>query len=183
MRTWARTHRGPAAAIAIAGAIAGAIAIALGIYWFAPQRLVLDRTVNEPLPIVTPSIAPREPPRGATEASKSSSTTFRSLEHETTGRVSIVERSDGARFVRFEDLATSDGPDLRVYLTDQAVSDDWGVWDDGRYVDLGALKGNLGNANYRIPDDLDLDAFRTVVIWCRRFTVGFGVAPLGGMPA
>ncbi len=104
--------------------------------------------------------------------------TFRSLEHGTTGSARIVELEDGSRFVRLEDLDTSDGPDLRVYLTDQPVSDDWGVWDDGRYVDLGALKGNVGDSNYRIPEDVDLSGFRTAVIWCRRFTVGFGVAPI-----
>jgi hypothetical protein len=90
----------------------------------------------------------------------------------------IVELDEGSRFVRLEDLDTSDGPDLRIYLTDQPVSDDWRVWDDGRFVDLGPLKGNVGDSNYRIPDDLDLSGIRTVVIWCRRFTVGFGVAPI-----
>jgi hypothetical protein len=45
-------------------------------------------------------------------------------------------------------------------------------------VDLGALKGNLGSSNYEIPSELDLEGFRTAVIWCRRFSVGFGVAPL-----
>lgn len=65
-----------------------------------------------------------------------------------------------------------------MYLTDQPVSNDWGVWDDGRYVDLGALKGNVGDSNYLIPEDVDPLDFRTVVIWCRRFTVGFGVAPI-----
>jgi len=180
VRTWVQAHRGAAAAIAAVGIAA----IAFGIYWFAPQRLVLDRSVNEPAPdaVVSPTFSPGESPGGAVEPSKGSTTTFRSLEHETTGRASIVVLADGARYVRFEDLVTSDGPDLRVYLTDQPVSDDWHVWDDGRYVDLGALKGNLGNANYRIPDDIDLDAFRTVVIWCRRFTVGFAVAPLPGAP-
>jgi hypothetical protein len=40
------------------------------------------------------------------------------------------------------------------------------------------LKGNVGDSNYRIPEDVDLSGFRTAVIWCRRFTVGFAVAPI-----
>jgi hypothetical protein len=36
----------------------------------------------------------------------------------------------------------------------------------------------VGDSNYEIPGDLDITGFRTVVIWCRRFTVGFGVAPI-----
>jgi hypothetical protein len=177
MLHWAKAHRSAAAAIAVA-----ALALfGLGIYWFGPQRLVLDREVIEALPTPTgatdPSTGeePLEEPSGIEELGSGE---FRSLEHGTTGLARIVELEDGSRFVRLEDLDTLDGPDLRVYLTDQPVSDDWGVWDDGRYVDLGALKGNIGDSNYLIPEDVDPLDFRTVVIWCRRFTVGFGVAPI-----
>jgi len=95
----------------------------------------------------------------------------------------VLEIEDGSRFLRLEGLETSNGPDLRVILTDQPVSDDWHVWDDGEYLDLGALKGNVGSSNYAIPNDLDLAGFETAVIWCRRFSVGFGVAPLESPPA
>lgn len=177
MLHWAKAHRSAAAAIAVA-----ALALfGLGIYWFGPQRLVLDREVAEALPTPTgatdPSTGeePLEEPSGVEELGSGE---FRSLEHGTTGLVRIVELQDGTRFVRLEDLDTSDGPDLRIYLTDQPVSDDWGIWDDGEYLDLGALKGNVGDSNYRVPENVDLSRFRTVVIWCRRFTVGFGVAPI-----
>ena len=177
MLRWAKAHRAFASAIAVAAlALLG-----LGIYWFGPQRLVLDREVAEGLPSSAASGDPsagEESMEEAPELKELASGTFRSLEHGTTGVVRVVELADGSRFVRLEDLDTSDGPDLRVYLTDQPVSDDWGVWDDGRYVDLGALKGNVGDSNYRIPADVDLSGFRTAVIWCRRFTVGFAVAPI-----
>jgi hypothetical protein len=177
MLNWAKAHRAFASAIAVAAlALLG-----LGVYWFGPQRLFLDREVAEGLP--TPVVAgeasaseePMDEPPAVTELA---SGRFRSLEHTTMGLARVVELDDGSRFVRLEDLDTSDGPDLRIYLTDQPVSDDWRVWDDGRFVDLGALKGNVGDSNYRIPDDVDLSEIRTVVIWCRRFTVGFGVAPI-----
>jgi len=35
-----------------------------------------------------------------------------------------------------------------------------------------------GSQNYAIPAGTDLLAFKSAVIWCRRFVVGFGVAPL-----
>lgn len=177
MLSWAKAHRAFASAIAVAAlALLG-----LGIYWFGPQRLFLDREVAEGLP--TP-VAAGDPPAGEepmdqpAAVKELASGDLRSLEHATSGLVRVVELGDGSRFVRLEGLDTSDGPDLRIYLTDQPLSEDWGVWDDGAYVDLGALKGNVGDSNYRIPDDLDLSGFRTVVIWCRRFTVGFGVAPI-----
>ena len=177
MLHWAKAHRSAAVAIAVAALVL----FGLGVYWFGPQRLVLDREVAEAFPTPTRATDPstgEEPPEEPSGVEELGSGEFRSLEHGTTGLARIVELKDGSRFVRLEDLDTSDGPDLRVYLTDQPVSNDWGVWDDGRYVDLGALKGNVGDSNYRVPETEDLSRFRTVVIWCRRFTVGFGVAPI-----
>ena len=88
-----------------------------------------------------------------------------------------MEIGDGRRFLRFEDLSTSNGPDLRVYLSEIPASDDWYAYGE-RFVDLGALKGNRGDQNYVLPDGLDLSEYKSAVIWCRRFTVGFGVAGL-----
>jgi hypothetical protein len=102
---------------------------------------------------------------------------FQSLEHMTTGGATILRFADGRTFLRMSDLETSNGPDLRVYLSEIRASDDWYAYGE-RFVDLGALKGNLGNQNYAVPADVDLSRFRSAVIWCRRFTVGFGVAPL-----
>jgi len=108
---------------------------------------------------------------------------FTSLEHTTTGAALVLELEDGTRYLRLQDLETSNGPDLRVILTDQPHSDDWHVWDDGEVVDLGPLKGNIGSSNYEIPTSVDLGDFVTAVIWCRRFSVGFAVAPLGSSPS
>ena len=45
-------------------------------------------------------------------------------------------------------------------------------------MELGKLKGNEGDQNYDVPDDLDLSRYRAVTIWCRRFSVNFATAPL-----
>ena len=50
--------------------------------------------------------------------------------------------------------------------------------DLGEFVDLGPLKGNKGNQQYEIPDDVDVADFTTVSIWCRAFSVGFAKADL-----
>lgn len=183
---WARAHRGAAAGVIAAGLVL----FGLGVYWFAPQNLFLDERVDEALPgvVATPSATGAAPePTGADpsptpepdpELMVLARGPFSSLEHETTGEAQVIELPDGSRYLRLEDLQTSNGPDLRVYLTDQPLSDDWRVWDDGRFVDLGGLAGNVGSSNYEIPDDVDPSEFRTAVIWCRRFTVGFGVAPI-----
>lgn len=66
-----------------------------------------------------------------------------------------------------------------MWLTDvQAGLDEWGAYDDGRYVRLGKVKATHGDHNYEIPPDADLDGLRSVVLWCDRFNVAFGSAPL-----
>ncbi len=94
--------------------------------------------------------------------------------HSSSGRAAIVQLDDGSRVLTFEDLDTDAGPDLRVYLVDGPAEDD----DLGLVVDLGGLKGNIGNQQYEIPDDVDVDRFTTVSIWCRAFSVGFAKADL-----
>jgi hypothetical protein len=66
-------------------------------------------------------------------------------------------------------------------LTDQPVragNAGWRVFDDGRWVELGRLKGNRGDQAYAIPADVDLTGLGSVSIWCKRFAVSFGAAPL-----
>jgi hypothetical protein len=40
------------------------------------------------------------------------------------------------------------------------------------------LKGNIGDQNYEIPADTDLSKYQACTIWCKRFSVNFGTAPL-----
>ena len=88
---------------------------------------------------------------------------------------SIFELGD-QRVLRFEDFKVTNGPDLHVLLVENI---DEGNHDAiGRYVDLGSLKGNLGNQNYEISADVDLSLYEGVMIYCLPFHVVFARAPL-----
>jgi len=192
-----RRHPRGTAMVALLIAVVGGLAL----YWFAPWNLFVDRRVDEALPgasaevpatgstVTDPTVTgPGDPAARPAELDSDEPATlaqggFTSLEHTTTGTAVVLELEDDTRYLRLEDLETSNGPDLRVILTDQPLSDDWHVWDDGELVDLGPLKGNIGSSNYEIPPSLDLADFETAVIWCRRFSVGFEVAPLGSSPS
>jgi hypothetical protein len=95
-----------------------------------------------------------------------------------TGGATTYELPDATRILRLEGFESTNGPDLFVYLTvgDASESNDAALAAD--YVDLGVLRGNVGDQNYAIPDDVDLTRFDTVVIWCRRFSTAFGAADL-----
>lgn len=174
-----------------AGVVALGLAVAVaGFLWFRPDRLFTDDAVDEALPrqAAAPAEAEGEASGGMgaaeTEPADATPTTvaqgpFISLEHETTGRALVLETEDGQRFLRFEGFETSNGPDLLVYLSakEPAGNDDWHGYDQD-FVDLGTLKGNVGNQNYLIPAGVDLDRYSTAVVWCRRFEVGFAAAVL-----
>jgi hypothetical protein len=102
---------------------------------------------------------------------------FVTQEHETRGTARVLS-SGGTRILRLEGFSTSDGPDLHIWLSDATAGGEWGKYDDGRYVRLGAMKATDGNQNYAIPADADLAGLRSVVVWCDRFNVAFGSAPL-----
>lgn len=142
---------------------------------FQPWRLVLDQTVDEAVPTAATAAA------AAAAPTTTLSGQFISHEHDTQGTAQVLETADGQRVLRLEGLRTSNGPDLKVWLSDAPVlpgTDGWFVFDDGEYVDLGALKGNVGNQNYAIPADVDLTDLSSVTIWCDRFNVSFGAAEL-----
>ena len=162
-----------------------AVVAGAGLYWFAPWRLLTSTTVTEVVPVVTvPSSAPATAAPGSVAPSPSpvnvllAAGSFVTHEHETKGEAQLVRRADGSVQVVLLGLRTSDGPDLRVWLTDQRVTEDWDVFDDGRHVELGKLKGNRGDQVYAVPAGVDLAGLRSVTIWCKRFSVSFGAAEL-----
>jgi electron transfer DM13 len=164
-------HRKAVAAVSIA--IVG-LAV-FGFLWFRPDKFFVNKTVSETLPTTTASA----PAASAATSTVLSTGRFRDLEHHTTGVAKVVRLADRSRYVRFESFRTSSGPDVIVALSSiPATEDGWRAYDDGRFLSLGALKGNVGNQNYKIPVSVDLSKYRSVVVWCRRFVVGFGAAPL-----
>ncbi|MBC8160284.1 MAG: DM13 domain-containing protein [Roseiflexaceae bacterium] len=102
------------------------------------------------------------------------SASFQSLAHETSGTASVRVLEDGAQVLRLEDFKTSNGPDVRVYLVRGSDATQDAAINSGDFIDLGALKGNIGDQNYAISSDVDLSEYQSVSIWCRRFSVNFG---------
>lgn len=100
--------------------------------------------------------------------------------HGGSGTATVYELADGSQILRFENFEVTNGPDLYVYLSgspDPRASNE--VMDTG-YVDLGSLKGNVGDQNYDIPPGTDLSQYQSVVIYCVPFHVVFSTATLAG---
>jgi len=161
-------------------ALIGALIVLGAAAWYAfrPERLFIDQTVNESLAaeasVAAPAAAAPAAPAGPVALARGS---FHSNAHETAGTATVFDVG-GKRVLRLTDFSTSNGPDVRVYLVAAAdVNDDDTVKSAG-FVELGPMKGNRGDQNYEIPATVDLAKYRTVTIWCKRFSVNFGSAPL-----
>lgn len=164
----------------IAGAVIAA-GVVTGLAVFQPWLLLVDVRVDDTLPSAAPAPDPTRTETPAAEPVVLLTGTFTSHEHATTGTASIVRNPDGSRVLALAGLDTSNGPDLHVWLSESEVVEGpagWFVAGSAPHVDLGPLRGNVGDQVYEIPADADLTAVRSVAIWCVAFSVSFGAAPL-----
>jgi hypothetical protein len=152
----------------------GAVALAIAWYAFRPELLFVDKTVNEESPGASTIAASDKGPALLAKG------TFKGLAHESQGLASVYRLVDGKRVLRLTEFATSNGPDVHVYLTAAAVEKGNAAIKQAGFVDLGSMKGNKGNQNYEIPANIDVNKFRNVAIWCARFGVNFAQATLDG---
>ncbi|HEY0729900.1 MAG TPA: DM13 domain-containing protein [Pyrinomonadaceae bacterium] len=136
-------------------------------YAFRPERLFINQKVNEQFPTAS-----------AAMSNKLASGQFRSAAHETKGTATVFQLADGKKTLRLTDFATSNGPDVHVYLVAAGDAKDNDTVTQAGFIDIGTLKGNIGDQNYELPADADLAKYRSVTIWCKRFGVNFGTAPL-----
>ncbi len=98
--------------------------------------------------------------------------------HNGEGSATVYELPDGSHVLRFEDFRVTNGPDLRVLLATHPDPQGRNEVQGPGYVELGKLKGNIGNQNYPFPEGVSPDDYGSVVIYCKPFHVVFSVAPL-----
>jgi hypothetical protein len=193
MKTGGRRRVWP---IVVAGV--AVVLLAIGFSVFKPWLLFVDVRVDEQIPTVAaspetaqpspsaslntpspPAAAPtRQTPAGPVQIAVGS---LISHEHTTSGTVRILRQPNGDRVLTLENLDTSNGPDVHVWLSAADVVEGTGGWfvaGGAEYFDLGLIKGNQGNQVYVIPAGVDLKKYRSVDLWCVQFSVSFGAAQL-----
>src|SRR5580693_8409929 len=144
------------------------VAAFLAWYAFRPERLVVNRHVDEAMPAAQGSSSPQRLVSGQ----------FYSILHPTAGTATIYRMDDGSRILRFTGFSTSNGPDVHVYMVAADDAKDSASVLRAGFIDLGTIKGNMGNQNYALNPGVDLSKYRVVSVWCKRFSVNFGAARL-----
>ena len=200
-RRWDRAVRRHPRLTAIGGALALVIVIPAAAYLGSP--LFVSTSIDEappvaaaepsPLASASPSVAPRPSSTSADSIRPPAPTTLPTPTQTPTpappveragafggadefhfgrGTARLIETSPGSFTVRLEDFAVRNGPDLYVYLSSAPTG-----YADGA-IELGRLKADRGNQNYKVPAGTDISGAASVVIWCKQFSVLFATAPL-----
>ena len=202
--TWLWTTRN--GRITLAGMIAAAIPLLLLAGWLI-RPLFVDTVVDESFPLGADATIPvelsddearvmmsaaskleievEEPMPEAMEAAgvvelKSGTFTDADAFHKGEGTATIYQLEDGSHVLRFEDFRVTNGPALFVLVSPHPNPGGRGDISDAGYTELARLKGNVGNQNYLLPDDLSPDDLNSVIIYCKPFRVVFSVAALSG---
>ena len=138
---------------------------------------IIPRPTPSPAPTPTPEPSQAEPITGPVKL-KSGNFQDADRSHKGSGQATIYRGPDGSHLLRLEEFKTTNGPELHVILTPHQNPKTRGDVKAPGYVDLGKLKGNIGNQNYPIPDNVDVSIQGSVVIYCKPFHVIFSVAAL-----
>jgi hypothetical protein len=146
------------------------IPVLVGAWWaFRPEKLFINQQVSEAAPASVSG-----------EAEPLYTGKLESREHPTSGRATIYKDGSGKQYLRLTDFATSNGPDVHVVLVkaEEPAMSNIIVPGNLQFVELGSLKGNLGDQNYDVPASADLERYQAVAIYCERFHAIFGVTKL-----
>lgn len=166
----------------IAGLAVGAVLAGGSYYWFS----VRDEEVDEDVVTAAQAAQGAEAKQGLAGSAHGSSPdakqggnnitlasgSFMGEDgHDGAGTATVVREAGGGRVLTFTDFDVDPGAAVEVWLTT-------GPDETEDRVELGDLKGNVGNQQYEIPAGADLNRHGTVMLYCTPFTVRIAVADL-----
>ncbi len=163
-----------------------AFLVALGLFLafavFGIQTLFYDTEVNEKFRAPSPASAEQGSPQADSAASSNpvviSSGEFHPVAHPGKGDAIVYRLADGSHVLRLENLDIFNGPALYVYAVAAEDAKDNETVEEAGSLNLGPLKGNRGNQTYELPAAFNPEKYRSISIWCKRFSVNFATAPL-----
>jgi Electron transfer DM13 len=97
--------------------------------------------------------------------------------HYANGQAILAREADGSHVIRLQDLDAANGPDLYVYVSEHPNPQSSDELHMGEH-NLGSLKATNGSFSYTLDASIDPTRIKSVVIYCKAFSVLFSTAPL-----
>ncbi len=91
------------------------------------------------------------------------------MNYAVSGSVKLYEYQ-GKKYIYFENFSSSNGPDLKVYVSTTNTA--------SQFVSLGALQAVSGSQTYLVTNPPDFNQYNKVLIWCQQFGVMFGTSTI-----
>jgi electron transfer DM13 len=158
--------------VRLGGALVALAALSV-LVWYLGSPLFVRTYSHEALPTAPAAASEQASPAATASAAPAGPRVLAMGElgyvdsiHNGKGPVRLVEVG-GQRFVRFEDVAITNAPDVHVYLSRETG----GKWSEATSLYLGALKATNGSFNYDVPAGAEVSSYKSVVVWCRAFSV------------
>lgn len=90
------------------------------------------------------------------------------------GAWEVVQRGDQTFIVFGEDFRAANGPDLKIFLSPQTVSDVTGKTAVNGALNIGELKATKGTQEYLVPAGVNLSEYSSVLVHCEEYSVLWG---------
>ncbi len=152
----------------------------------APAVIVATGAPVAIAPTVPPTVAPpttvppTPTPAGPVRLGQGSFSVVDTV-HKGSGEATFYRLPDGQVVLRLEDnFKVTNGPDLYIYLAGHAAPRTSMQLHENGAFEVAQLKGNIGGQNYTLPADFDPAQYKSVVIYCKRFTTVFSTAEISG---
>jgi len=168
----------PAPTAVAMGVVAPTVSASASVVAMTPTPGSTATPAPQPVPTATATPMAMPTPAGPVVVGSGQFTVVDTI-HKGVGTATIYQLADGRRILRLEGFSVTNGPDLFVYLSGHPEPRSAGELHETADFEIARLKGNVGDQNYELPPDLDLGQFRSVVIYCKRFTTVFSTATLG----
>jgi hypothetical protein len=107
---------------------------------FGPERLVVNRRVDEALPTAQGGLSPQP----------LISRQFYSILQPTAGTATTYRMVDGTRVLRLTGFSTSNGPDVHVYMVASDDAKDVATVQQAGFIDLGVIKATSATKTTRL---------------------------------
>ena len=104
--------------------------------------------------------------------------TFVKKKKKVAGEWEVVQRDGNTYIVFSDDFKTSNGPDLKVFLSPKDIASVTGKTATEGSISIGELQKTKGAQEYLVPAEVNLADYASVLVHCEQFSVLWGGADL-----
>ena len=133
-------------------------------------EIVVDQQVNTP--VAEPALA------GMTDANRLAHGDFYGIDQKGSGTATLYELPGGGRALRFDPFVVTKNSDLFVWVSEAGAPRTSEEALHSPHVQIDRLKATGGAQNYLLPDTVDVDQIRSVVVWCEPVRTAYAAATL-----